>query len=154
MTEFKQPDDSRFEDVELPGIGNLKTFAALTVEDMRSKLNPSQYALYVTNDPVPENWPSEVLRYDVATMVSEGKQMDRGTWYVNRDGSSWERFYGVLYSDIEKPITKSAFIYERRHMTHGIAYIPVVALITALDGKITKASARWCASVLKRNVNP
>src|ERR1041385_4927805 len=133
MSDVEQPDGSRFEDVDVPNIGNLKAFAALTVQDIRSRLVPSQYALYVTNDPFPENWPAEVLRYEVGTSLAVGQQSDLSTWHVNADGKNWRSFYAFCTSTyIVKLKKKPAFIYERLQMNDGPAYIPRVSLLTTL----------------------
>jgi len=155
MSEAETSDDSRYEDVDVPNIGNLKVFATLTVQDIRSKLPPLRYALYVTNDPFPENWPVEVLKYEVGMTLADGKQSDLSTWHVNADGKRWHGFYAFCTSTyIVKLKKKPAFIYERLQLGGGIAYIPRVSLLTTLDGRIDRASASWCVRVLKRNLKP
>jgi hypothetical protein len=155
MRDTEQPDVSRFEDVVVPNIGNLKDFAAFTAQDIRSKLPSSQYALYVTNDPFPENWPVEVLRYEVGTSLKDGQQNDLSTWHVNADGKRWQGFYAFCKATyILELKLKPAFIYERLKMSDGTAYIPRVSLLIRLDGRIDSALASWCVHVLKRNLKP
>jgi len=141
---------SRFEDVDIPNIGNLTAFETLSVQELREMLPPSQYALYVAKAKVPDGWPSEAVQYGIGRVVSDGRRVRSTTWFVTRDGRNWKRFYGSCHPmHVEKYGRRMAFIYECIQLKKGNAYIPRVVLTTTPEGKITKASARWCTEVLK-----
>ena len=138
----------KFENVTIEGIGNLKDFEKLTLDEIRPRLATGQYALYATTNPIPEGWPTEVMQFKKGRMQQEGHEVavDVNIWQMNLDGAKWEFFYGFGTQLVEGLIP--AFIYQRKHADGREAYVPVVSMLVFPDGRIRQASQSWCEEAI------
>ena len=141
----------KFEDCYLEGVGNIKDFENLSIEEMRAQISDERYGLFMATKPIPEGWPQEIMRNRMAELIKDEEKIkiEENEWYVNFEGKKWSRFYGFgLKVYLEELKLIPAFIYERK--TGGV-YLPVVSMLIDFDNLVIKqASKSWCDDVISR----
>ncbi len=130
--------ESRFQDIVIPGIGNLRSIVGLTVQQLRSRLWRDLHAAYVVLDKAPDGWPAEAMQ-DIG---------DTTCWHMNLTDGEWKCFYAYCRKTyVEELKTLYGYIFERKPRDGRMFYWPVVSFLAKMDGTIT--SAHGCESKIE-----
>jgi hypothetical protein len=143
-------DESRFENVVVEGVGDLRALAGVSADELAATLAADRYALVRATSTVPLGWPSELFKNAPAEFEVDGRKEPHeiNTWYFAEAGEPWRGFYAYsLTAYVEWHKLVPAFIYERVTTGAGVGYLAVVSLLLSLNGRVRKASKSWCDGV-------
>ena len=134
-----------FDDSSIDGIGNLRNFANWDVAELKKALCLERFALYHAFCDAPIGWPEKASKEEILKSNSCRAAHRICAWYMNLDGKKWTPFYRSAYGLNEVPRVRMGLIYEKRCEN---IFIPLVRLSIQKDGRVLKATKRWCEAVI------
>jgi hypothetical protein len=143
-------DENLFENVAIEGIGDLRSLAELSADEVIAWLAADRVALISANATIPAGWPTELFRNAAAEFEVDGQRQchEINTWYLAEARRPWRRFYAFsLTAYVQWHKLVPAFIYQQLAHDMGVSYLPVVSLLLSLDGRVRQASKSWCDRV-------
>ena len=134
-----------FEDVELDGVGNLRTLKGLSKRGFSELLPIERYCLYAGDLAAPPGWPSstQVRRYRRST-YENGRECLLEIWLMRTSEGSWDFFDSTDATDFREAGKELIYVYERK----GVTCTPVVSLTFSADDKCVQALMTVCRQVL------
>jgi len=136
-----------FENIIVPGIGNLVDFRGLSLSDINHRLDVNTFAVYAMEFAIPHGWPPEAMRQETFHSTDDGGKSETTHWYSCLDTFNWKSYYAIRNTCLNDFQMRPAYIYRRQKKPSGLAFVPLVFLAATLGGAIKLASRKHCETI-------